>query len=163
MFDIGPNLRMNVWLIGDVEIDAVRMRNAYDAVREWLTNDQQARERIMPPVQNAPQTPQNRPQGRPSGGGGQRRQQPGSGFYCAEHRVEVQKTPAQYDKDGDRYQHDFPPGQTGPQGGKRHYLYYRQLVGANGQPLPPLEMGAPYTDEPSWPDEEFSDDDASPF
>ena len=158
MFDIGANLRMNVWLTGDVDVDADRMANAYQSVRRWLQNDDAARERIMP-AQTAPQTPQIRAQGGQNRGGGQRRQQGGTRFFCAEHRVEVQKTPAQYDKDGDRYQHDFPPGETGPQGGKRHYLYYRQLVGANGQPLPPLTNDEPYPDdgpglsEPEWADE----------
>ena len=74
MFDITPSIRVNIWLTGDITADAALMRSAYDAVREWLGDDRQARERLMPAPTQRPQ--QGRQQSNQRGGG-QRRQQGG--------------------------------------------------------------------------------------
>lgn len=63
----------------------------------------------------------------------------GTGLYCPEHDVEVLKTSARYDKDGDRYYHRLPEddwyemddGRTA----KNHNLYMRQLMDVNGKAI----------------------------
>ena len=90
MYELGRNLRVNVWVTGDVETDAMRLGDTYAAIREWLAHDEKARTAIFPPEPERPQTPQNRPQGRPAprGGGGQRRGGGGKGQSRAD-RFEV--------------------------------------------------------------------------
>lgn len=61
------------------------------------------------PRNDADRAPAERRQAPPARGG----QRPptargGTGLYCPEHKVEVMKTAAKYDRDGDKYYHPLP-------------------------------------------------------
>lgn len=62
---------------------------------------QPAPRQVYTPRHDADRAPQERM-------AGPRQPGRGTGLYCADHKVEVMKTAAKYDRDGDKYYHPLP-------------------------------------------------------
>lgn len=93
MFDLSPNLRVNVWISGEPTADAAALKSASDAVSQWISgaSDRLKAQLVPPPRQQAAgQQPrqQNNNGGGQRQGGGQRGQQradkyaPADGYSC---------------------------------------------------------------------------------
>jgi hypothetical protein len=78
----------------------------------------------------------------PDGGGSSGKWDPQTGFYCptCDHPsgglIEVKFTADKYQsEERDKWYHPYPKGKQGPEGGKTHTVWQRQLVTSDGSPL----------------------------
>lgn len=72
MFDLSPNVRVNVWIGGDASIDAAALKSACDAVSQWIGgSSDRLKAQLVPPPRQQGQAQQQRPP--QNNGGGQQR------------------------------------------------------------------------------------------
>ena len=73
----------------------------------------------------------------------------GSGVWCQEHRAECTQSPRKMQGgEYDVFMHKYPQGQTGPQGGAYHTVYFRETVDVNGESNDGRELPATVTQPP---------------
>ena len=105
----------------------VNEQELYDLVAR-LDDAAPQQEPAYTPRNDADRAPAERRQAPPP-----QRSRGGTGLYCPDHGVEVQKSAPQYNRDGDKYFHPLPESEwyRMPDGrtGKNHIVYKRQLVG----------------------------------
>ncbi len=89
----------------------------------------------------------------------------GTGVWCQEHRAECTQSPRKMQGgEYDVFMHKFPAGETGPQGGAYHTVYFRETVDVNGESndgrelpptvkQPPVEAQAARADDDPGPSE----------
>ncbi len=134
-----------------LDLNLTAMDRALEAMNVWDA----LVEKYPEAAYEGPSAPEDAPaaNGRPAASRGS-----GTGVWCREHRAEMSQSPRKMQGgEFDVFMHPFPEGETGPQGGKFHTLYFRETVDVvgesnEGKPLPSSVKQPPVEAQTARPD-----------